>query len=80
MLERKLKLEVSSKAFKTIRKYGGIDNYILLTKPKNMDSIYGEYLRKIMYSKISNLGDFEFGYIAKSREIKKKSRKRSRYK
>jgi len=42
-------VHTSTKAWKTIRKYGGFDNYILLSKPGNMQSLFGEYLRQIMY-------------------------------
>jgi len=34
ILDKKLVLEISSKAKKCIRKYGGFDNYILLTPSK----------------------------------------------
>lgn len=47
-----------------IRKYGSFDNYVLLTKPKNMDSIYGEYLRNLMYTKLNN-DDFKVPYLVK---------------
>jgi large subunit ribosomal protein L28 len=33
---------------------GNIDNYILMTKPKNLDSMYGEYLRRLMLLKLNN--------------------------
>ena len=61
------------KALRTIRKYGGLDNYILLTKSKNMDSTYGEYLRKIMVSKLNN-PNWKIGYIPKSRTYKTRKR------
>ena len=45
-----------------VRKYGGFDNYILLSKPKDMDSRFGEYLRRLMLIKLNNK-DFEIPYI-----------------
>ena len=61
-----------------MRKYGGFDNYILLTKPKNLDSIYGEYLRTLMMKKIEN-PDFDTGYIARSLPVTYRVDKRERY-
>jgi len=43
---------------------GGFDNYIMLTKPQNLDSMYGEYLRKIMLKKLNN-PDWKVPYIVK---------------
>lgn len=37
-----------------MRKLGGFDNYILLSKPKDLDSVYGEYLRRLMIEKLNN--------------------------
>ena len=48
ILKTSLNIEVSTKAIKCIRKYGGFDNYILLTEPEKLDSLYGEYLRILM--------------------------------
>jgi large subunit ribosomal protein L28 len=45
---------MTTTALKNMRKYGGFDNYILLTKPKDLDSVYGEYLRRLMIEKINN--------------------------
>jgi len=65
VLGRKLNLKFSTKALRCIRKYGGFDNYILLTKPKNMDSLYGEYLRKLMMTKLND-PTYKVPYITKS--------------
>lgn len=45
---------MSMKAYKTIIKMGSFDNYILCTKPKDLDSKFGEYLRTIMLRKIND--------------------------
>ena len=37
-----------------MNKVGGFDNYILLTSPRTMDSLYGEYLRKLMLNKLND--------------------------
>jgi len=34
--------------------YGSFDNYILLARPSKMVSMFGEYLRELMYRKINN--------------------------
>jgi large subunit ribosomal protein L28 len=41
ILGRNIFITVSSKAFKTINKMGSFDNYILCTKPYDLDSKYG---------------------------------------
>lgn len=41
ILNRKLRLTLSTKAYRTILKMGSIDNYILCTKPKDLDSKFG---------------------------------------
>lgn len=45
---------MSMKAFRCIRKMGSFDNYILCTKPKDLDSKFGEYLRELMLRKIND--------------------------
>lgn len=41
ILKKKLYVRMSMKAYRTIKKYGSFDKYILLTSPKNMDSKMG---------------------------------------
>lgn len=62
ILKKKIRIQMSSKTLKTIDKYGGFDNYVLLTKPKNMDSLFGEYLRKLMMFKLND-ASFRIPYI-----------------
>lgn len=50
---------------KNMRKLGGFDNYILLSKSKEMYSPYGEYLRSLMLHKINN-PSWKVPYIIKS--------------
>jgi large subunit ribosomal protein L28 len=45
ILKKRIPTIVSKKADRTIKKMGSFDNYILCTKPKDLDSKYGEYLR-----------------------------------
>ncbi|KAM3146553.1 hypothetical protein pb186bvf_001522 [Paramecium bursaria] len=54
ILGMQLRTRASTKALRCIRKCGSFDNYILLTKPKDLDSVYGEYLRKLMLTKIND--------------------------
>lgn len=41
---------------------GSIDNYILCTKPKDLDSKFGEYLRTIMLRKIND-AEYRLPYV-----------------
>jgi len=54
ILDKRIKLWVTTKTMKCIDKYASFDNYILLTKPENMVSIFGEFLRKLMLEKLNN--------------------------
>jgi large subunit ribosomal protein L28 len=49
-------MTTTMKALRCIRKVNGLDNYILMTKPKQLDSVYGEYLRRIMLKKLNDPG------------------------
>jgi large subunit ribosomal protein L28 len=53
------------KAYRCILKMGSVDNYILCTKPKDLDSKYGEYLRTIMLRKIND-SSYKIPYILRS--------------
>ena len=75
ILGRRLTLEVTTKTIKCIRKYNGFDNYILLTKPENLDSIYGEYLRKLMITKLND-PTFKTPYLTKANDFTFKHLKR----
>lgn len=77
ILGKTLKLEVTTKMMKCMRKYGSFDNYILLTEPKNLDSIYGEYLRKLMLNKLND-PSFKIPYMNRSKKFVFKHR-RSHY-
>lgn len=66
ILKKQMQIKVSTAAIKSIRKYGGFDNYVLLTKPSNMDSLYGEYLRTLMMTKLKE-PEFKVPYIVKSK-------------
>lgn len=65
LLRRKLKIPMTNHALRQMRLKGGIDNYILLTDPKHLDSIYGEYLRRLMISKLKD-PNYRLPYIVKS--------------
>ena len=43
-------------------KAGSLDNYLLRTKTKDIDSKFGLYLRDLIEKKLKN-PDFEIGYI-----------------
>ena len=62
VLGKGFRLNVTTKMLRCMRKYGGFDNYILLTKPEKLDSIFGEYLRALMLRKLNNK-EFTIGYI-----------------
>lgn len=77
ILQKKIKLNVTSKTFRTIDKYGGFDNYILLTKPEKMDSLFGEFLRKITLRKINddNLDTKNIEFFGTTPDVFKSNRK-----
>lgn len=54
VLGKELRLQVTTKAYRCMKRVGGFDNYVLLTKPKLLDSIYGEYLRRLMLLKLND--------------------------
>lgn len=41
VLEKNIPILMSNKAYRTIKKMGSFDTYILCTKPKDLDSKYG---------------------------------------
>lgn len=49
-----LEILMTMHAARIVTKYGGIDNYILLRKEGDMQSIYGEYLREMMLRKLND--------------------------
>ena len=50
------------KARKCIMKAGSLDNYLLYTKPKNIDSKFGMYLRDLIKKKMED-PNYEIPYI-----------------
>jgi large subunit ribosomal protein L28 len=48
ILRRKLSIKVTTSEIRTIKKYGGLDNYILKMKVKNLNSEYALELREKM--------------------------------
>jgi ribosomal protein L28 len=50
-LNKNLKLWISMKARKCIMKAGSLDNYLLNTHPRYLDSKYGLYLKDIIKKK-----------------------------
>jgi hypothetical protein len=62
-----------------MNKMGSFDTYILCTKPKNLDSKYGEYLRELMLRKIND-SNFRMPYvIGTNRKLRIKSYKKKMY-
>lgn len=54
ILGMNLRVWVSMKARKTIIKKGSFDNYIMSTKPKQLDSKFGIYIKQLMVQKSKN--------------------------
>lgn len=54
LLGKTLRIFTSTNAMRTIRKFGGLDNYILLNPERRLKSIYGEYLRELMLRKLND--------------------------
>ena len=70
ILQKKFRLSVTTTAMRKMRRLGGFDNYILCTSPKSLDSIYGEYLRRLMLNKVKD-PEYRIPYVIKtSRQVK----------
>ncbi|KAJ1886768.1 hypothetical protein LPJ66_009466 [Kickxella alabastrina] len=55
ILQEKFKIRVTTRVLRTIDKKGGLDNYLLLTKDKNIDSPYGiELKQKLVLKQAQN--------------------------
>lgn len=66
ILGKKIRVVMSYKAYRCIQKHGSFDNYILCTKPKDLDSKFGEYLRELMLRKIND-PEYRLPYILKTK-------------
>lgn len=62
ILDKTYKIAISAKARKCIIKKGSLDNYLLYTDPKKINSNFGFYLRKLIKEKQNN-PDFDVPYI-----------------
>ncbi|KRX07190.1 hypothetical protein PPERSA_00347 [Pseudocohnilembus persalinus] len=69
ILQRNIRVPITTAAMKNMRKLGGFDNYILLSKSKEMYSPYGEYLRSLMLHKMND-PSWKVPYIIKSQPVK----------
>lgn len=54
ILNIEVRVFVSDVAIRKIKELDGFDNYILLTKPEEMESFLGEYLRELMLRKLND--------------------------
>lgn len=52
VLNRRVQVYVTATFLKKLRHYGGFDNYVLLARPEQMWSSFGEYLRRVMLLKL----------------------------
>jgi len=78
ILQKKLYVRMSNKAYRCIKKMGSFDNYILLTPPKQLDSKMGEYYRTLMLRKVND-PDYRVPYVLGSGRVPK-IKKYRRYK
>ena len=62
ILEQDFKLNISMKARKCIIKAGSLDNYLINTKPEDIDSKFGLYLRDLIKQKKAD-PEFAIPYI-----------------
>ena len=74
ILGMNFRLWMSMKARKCIIKAGSLDNYLLTTKPKYLDSKYGLYLKELIKKKKQN-PDFKPGYILGTAEPNHKGKR-----
>jgi hypothetical protein len=68
ILNKNLKITLTNKAYRCIKKAGCLDNYILTTKPKDLDSKLGEYLRTLMLRKIND-PEYRIPYILGTKKV-----------
>lgn len=61
-LQKNFRLYISMKARRCIMKAGSLDKYLLNTKPENIDSKFGLYLRELIKKKQKD-PDFVVPYI-----------------
>jgi large subunit ribosomal protein L28 len=54
ILERWIKITVTTKALKCIEKKGNFDNYVMNTPERDLRSKYGEMLRALMVKKLAH--------------------------
>lgn len=58
VLEKQFKLDVTTKALKSIKLHGNLDNYLLQTDDKKLDSDYARYLKRLIkYINSENLSN-----------------------
>lgn len=62
ILGQSFKLDITVKARKCIMKAGSLDNYLLQTKPQDIDSKFGMYLKELIKKKQAN-PEFAIPYI-----------------
>ena len=58
ILDQEFKIWISMKARKCIMKKGSLDNYLLYTKPSQIHSKFGLYLRNLMKQKLKDPENF----------------------
>lgn len=75
ILNQSFKLEISMKARRCIMKAGSLDKYLLKTKPADIDSRFGMYLRELIKKKQAD-ANFVVPYIKGSAKLPR-SRKTS---
>jgi hypothetical protein len=54
ILDKYFFINVSNKAYRTIKKYGSLDNYLLLSNEKLLQSEFGSWLRAVLQHKLAN--------------------------
>lgn len=74
-LDMHLNLWISMKTRKCIMKCGTLDNYLLTTKPRYLDSKMGLHLRSLVRSKLKNPDEFKMDYIPGTAKLRRTNRK-----
>ena len=54
ILQREVRIYVTTTTLKKILYYGGFDNYVLLARSEKMWSNFGEYMRRVMLAKLAD--------------------------
>lgn len=71
ILNKDFKIWITMKTRRCIMKAGSLDNYLLNTKPKVIDSKFGLFLRDLLKQKLKDPEGFNLKYIPGTAQMKR---------